>query len=244
MKLQEILDQLTTGELAQVYVGDPEADGFLTDEKRMALIRHINAALTTLHRRFAIRERRLTVTLQPETFTYVLDSKYAASNSRSSEPVKYLADLSDPFKDDLIQIEQVFDDAGDPLPLNNPRKLNSVRTPNHKTLVLPDRVEGLAHPLDTSATLELVYRGNFQLDEFDLVYPDDMVEVELPPMYLEPLLYYVASRVMTPMGAIDGVHAGNDFMARYEAVCQRLKHEGYETTETDGGYGFERAGWV
>jgi len=248
MKLDTIFKQLKNGELSQLYAMHYE-EGELPKEKKEAILTHINTALTALHKRFFLREDRVVINLQPDQFQYVLDSRFAQSNTRSKEPVKYLNDTGNPFKDNVIQIEQLLDVNGDEVPLNNEGLMTAIRTPNHKTLVLPPKMVGHPsegeHLLDYSPTLTVVYRGNHPaLEERLAMYPEERVEVDLPDVYMEPLLYFIAGRMMSPLGARDGYHPGNNYAAMYERACQQLENEGYTMTGTEPTYNFNSAGWV
>ncbi len=45
----------------------------------------------------------------------------------------------------------------------------------------------------------------------------------MPYSHLEPLLYYVASRINNPIGMANEFHAGNSYAAKYEKSCQELE---------------------
>lgn len=65
MKLIEIFNQLTFGELAQLSMGGMDA-GEINDKNYDAVLSHINLGLTALHKRFPLKEGRLVVALQQE----------------------------------------------------------------------------------------------------------------------------------------------------------------------------------
>jgi hypothetical protein len=50
----------------------------------------------------------LDVELQAGKASYQLTTKFAESNNRSKEPVKYIKDASDKFEDDLIKVERIY----------------------------------------------------------------------------------------------------------------------------------------
>lgn len=247
MNLEDILNQLEVGELSQLALTE-RVNEELTEECKQALVTHINMGLTVLHKRFVLKRESVTLALQPDRFVYVLDSKFAESNTKSTEPVKYIKDLDDPFTDRVMQIEAVSDDLGNDVPLNNASRVEALKTTNFKTLVLPPRPKNgiqFKHLLDNSETLSVIYRANHRpLGLMDLTYPANMVEIDLPDTHLEPLLYYIASRVMNPIGMNETFHAGNNYAAKYEAACQQIQHEGYELSEPGQGQNFYQNGWV
>jgi len=244
MLLETILEQLEVGELAQLALTE-RVDGELTEANKKALVTHVNMALRALHKRFVFQQNSLDITLQPGLHKYVLDRKFAASNTQSTEPVKYIPDLDDPFVDTVMQIEAVTDDMGNDVPLNSASRMNSLRTTNFNTLVLPRKTPEYRHILDYIDTLTVIYRPNPKaLGLLDLVYPANMVEVDLPETHLEPLLLYIASRVLNPIGMSETFHAGNNYAAKYEASCQQLLNEGFGLSVTGHGGQFSSNGWV
>lgn len=221
MKLSEILKQLSYGELSQLAIGEM-VDGEWPEENRDKLVTHINAALLAIHKRFFLKEKREVVPLEPDTYLYPLTAT------------------------DLIQVEQVLDDAGEEVPLNMAGSVLGVSTPTYKTLQLPPRVEANEgkHPLDLTSSLTAVYRATAKISASDLYYPPSMVEVDLPEMYLEPLLYYVTMRLQSPVGMDGQQITSNNYMQKYEMVCRQLQDQGFDITGTDPGENFQRNGWV
>ena len=118
MYLNELFDQLTYGELSQLEYGGVDNEG-ITQEDHKRILPHINLALTELHKRFLIREEEVTIRCYDHIETYVLDSKYAATNTESTEPYKYIHDtVFEPFVDNVLRIEKVFNEDGQELFLN------------------------------------------------------------------------------------------------------------------------------
>jgi hypothetical protein len=70
-----------------------------------------------------------------------------------------------------------------------------------------------------------------------------MTEVNLPVTHLEPLLYFVASRIMNPVGASGEFHEGNNYAAKYEQACQQLEMHGFSLNTQASRDQFERNGW-
>lgn len=227
MKLQEIFDQLRYGELSQVAIGGGAAGDVSVDDYPK-LTAHIQLALTALYKRFALKEGRLIVELMPGQVLYQLKNDFAVNNEDSEEPLRYLIDdPDDPFSNDILKVERVLTSEGLDLALNDPADEYSVSTP--KTLVLrvpediADQVADLPDWLQTD-TLELVYRANHTaLVPADGDIDPAIIEVDLPTSYLEPLLYYVASRVYNPIGIGQEFNSGNTWYAKYEAACQDLE---------------------
>ncbi len=72
MRLSEIFDHLSYGELSQVHIGEGDGEG-ITPENRHRMITHVMLGLTDLHRRFQLREAETLVHLSPGLTLYTLD---------------------------------------------------------------------------------------------------------------------------------------------------------------------------
>lgn len=94
MKLIEIFNHLTYGELSQLSLGGT-VNGEIPEAKYLALISSINLGLTALHTRFYLKEGQLKFVVSGEGATYDLE------------------------RDDILKIEQVFTEEGHELGVND-----------------------------------------------------------------------------------------------------------------------------
>ena len=129
MKLKEIFDQLTYGELSQLAIGGGE-QGQINEANYPSVVAHIRLALTALYKRFPLKENRLVLQLLPGVLQYEINSKYAVGNMKSLVPVKYILDSALPFKDDILKIERVYTGKGHELSLNDGADPFSLTTPS------------------------------------------------------------------------------------------------------------------
>lgn len=247
MKLQEIFDQLSIGELSQLSIGG-EAQGAITESNYSRVLAYINLGLTALARRFNLRTGSVRVVLQPGQNSYVLASQYLISNLKSQEPVKYLEEIPGiKFIDAVLKIEQVRCDSGIDLVLNDYTQPWAVSTPSVKTLRVPtDIVEQspkLPEALKTQ-TLEVTYRAGLEHLVVPLGYFDPArVEVPLPDAYLEALLYFVAARAHAPIGMQEEGAAGNTWFTKFENECQRLEQQNLQIDLGASSPRFVQGGW-
>lgn len=247
MILKEIFDQLTHGELSQISIGGAES-GEINESNYGQVLSHINLGLTALYKRFPLKEGRLTIALQPGRFTYPLSSQYAVSNSTSTEPVKYILDTANPFKDDIHKVARVNTSSQWELGLNDEGDMYSVFTPSACVLRVPSSivVSGAELPsyLQTKQ-LEVVYRANHPKIVLGLgTFDPTTYTVELPDSHLEPLLLFVASRVNNPMGMANEFNAGNNYAAKYERACEQLEQINLRVDQGSQHNRIERGGWV
>lgn len=256
MTLQDIFDDLAFGELSQLAIGGADS-GTPTDieqiceKDRPALIKHINLGLNALYRRFRLAEKSVVIILQENKSSYVLDSRFAITNTQSNEPVKYLLDVNDEFDDTLLKVEEVqgfvspvgaVDRSGwIPLKLNATNNPHSLRTPSMKTLIVPDDF-GMQTPPEK---ILVKYRASHPKIDVNLgTYAAMEQIIELPSTHLAALLYFVASRVMNPVGMVEEFHSGNSYYAKYDAECRQLEGENFQIDDMEENSNFHRQGFI
>lgn len=248
MKLKEIFDQLTYGELSQLNIGGG-ADGAITEANYPKILAHINLGMTALYKRFTLKEGRIRVQLVPGITMYLLNSKFAATNRRSREAVKYIQDTeANPFEDDVQKVERVLTDAGYEFHLNNEAEPYSVFTPSLHSIRMPLAVvnQSIDLPADLKTQgVEIVYRAGHKNIEVGVGFFDPArVEVDLPDTHLEALLLFVASRIHNPIGMQNEFNAGNNYAAKYEQACQVLEALNLQVDVGSQSTALVRNGWV
>ncbi len=223
MQLSEIFKQLTYGELSQLSIGGAEA-GQISEANYQAVIAHIQMGLIALHKRFPLREGRMTVPLEHGKVTY-------------------------PLTGDILKIERVYTDKGWELGLNDESDPYACSTPSSQMLRIPASIaSGNIDVPDhfKTATLEVVYRENHPAigaSEWGIDDPDD-ITVDLPYSHLEPLLLFIASRVHTPTSMTNETNMGNTYAAKYEAACQEIETRNLRVDNFSQPDKILRNGWV
>lgn len=248
MKLQEIFEQLSNGEFSQLSIGGA-AQGVLDSTNYHKVTGHISLGLTALFTRFNLKEGRVKVRLLADKTSYLLHSDYSVVSTRHPLASRYILDAAGArFMDDLLKIERVLTESGVEMYLNNVGQPYSVTTPTNKTLRVPAVMvtDGAEVPddLDTE-TLEVVYRANHPKLSYvgDLSHPAH-TEIELPDSHLQALLYFVASRVHTPVGMANEGNTGNTYYMKYEAECLTLEGKGMQIDQGGMNDRLTRNGWV
>jgi hypothetical protein len=223
MKLAEIFSALAYGELSQQALG-VNIEGELTESNYPTLVSHINLGLSSLYKRFNLKEGRVNIPLLPEESLYSMGV------------------------DDIHKIERILTKEGTEIGLNDDSDPYSCYTPTMGTLrvnqYLLDKPADMPDKYKTDE-LVVIYRANHpKLTLVGGFINPDKTDVELPYSYLEALLYFVASRVHNPIGMANEFHAGNSWAAKYEAECQRLEMLNIEVDHSTRSTRFERTGWV
>ena len=216
MNLKNVIDQLSHGELRNVFMADT-SDGELGERQKEMLITHVTMGLSALHTRFFLKERTHIENLVSGTGSYMVDAP------------------------DLLRIEMVRDLVKDEYMINVLGEPESLHTSDYRTLDVPLALYGKLE----SPVLEVFYRANhLPLDTMAKYLPLDRTEIDLPYTHLEALILYVSSRVMNPVGMSETFHDGNNYAAKYEKACQRLELSGFELSQTGGVNKFAKGGWV
>jgi len=248
MYLSEIFSQLAYGELSQLSLGGGGM-GQINEANYPAVLSHVNLGLTTLHKRFNLKEGRVTIELQPERFTYPLTSAFAEANRRSREPDRHIMDSQeDPFLNDIMKIERVYTDTGAELSLNDESDPYSCFTPSMSSLRVPSAVVLKSQDIPVeylTSNLVVVYRANHPIIEMGTtIFNPATVEVSLPYTHLEPLLLFIASRCHNPSGSVDRMHLGNNYSAKYEQACQQLEQTNIRVDVGRQSDRLHKNGWV
>lgn len=249
MKLSQVFEQLTQGELSQVAIGGNGTTGQVAEANYRAVGNHVMLGLTSLYKRFNLKQSRLVVQLMPDIFTYPLQSKYALNNRGSTEPMRWILDSPTAlFKDDIIKIHKVSTGSGYYFPINDAMDPYSVVTPTMDSIRVPADVVNATIALDalySTTILQVEYQANHpnfvpRVNYFDPAHTN----IELPYSHLQALLYFVASRVHNPIGMGQEFNAGNTWFAKYEAECQRLEADGAEIDNAAQVDRASRGGWI
>tara|TARA_R110002012_G_scaffold318308_1_gene536421 strand:- start:65822 stop:66535 length:714 start_codon:yes stop_codon:yes gene_type:complete len=215
MKLSEFFELLEYGELANLTLS-----GGIDDAKEIrvqdysTLITHLNLALSDLHTKFNLKERELAIQQYETIAYYTISSEFALTNTTSTEPIKYIADTeANPYTDDLIRVNAVFDEGGNELPINDEHRSSSVFLNAYNVLQIP-------YP-DNANAVFVMYRANHA--KLNASIPDLDAEVDVPTYCVEALLSYVASRVHMQKTSQESQATAVNLMAKYNMLCDQIE---------------------
>lgn len=233
MNLNTLFEQLAYGELSQHRVGK---EGTIALADYPMLISHINHGLTLLHARLPLQHKELTLVQFKHITDYRLDPKYSVSAADPDVIDKYILDtVEEPFSDDLIRIQSVFDGAGCNIPLNDEYAPNSWFTPNPDTIQIP-------YPVDGNVAA-IIYRANHIRIPTDTVDAKS-VNIELPTVLENALAAHVASRVFVSLGSVTSGQLSSYYGKLYQAeVAQVERLNLLQSSESNSDIKFEKGGW-
>ena len=237
--LADIFEQLTYGELSQVKIGGLDLRA-LQEEVRPEHYKHvmayINLGLKELYKRFFLSSKQLIVRIYDHIEVYKLDSRYAITNTEPTDCPKYIMDSPvDPYKDDLLKIEQIYNSCGINVPLNDLTDVRSVFTPQYNTIQVP-----CPSKYDI---MSVHYRASHPSLEWKAGMNPKDIEVLLPEALMEPLLFYIAARFYTALDTDQG-QQGSVYTNKFEASCLVARGLGYQVTPEYGNLKLDLQGWV
>jgi len=247
MKLSDLFDQLSYGELSQLEMGGADNIG-ISYEDYHRIVPHINLGLLELHKRFPIRIQEVIVQQYDHIQTYTLHSRFATSNTESTESPKYIMDSAIyPFADNILKIEKVFNEDGQEYHLNETdpyiirtennytsKRAWSVHTPAYNKIQIP-------YPMAEN-TLLVEYRAAHDKILIPELDPEE-VNIDIPAALLEALLFYIAARVFTSMGG-DNSQVGMVYMQKFEASCKLAETYNLFNEDNVTNQKLEANGWV
>lgn len=216
--------------------GELSAHGMMingdTPTVRSKLVYHINVALTELYTRFPLLLKDVNVEQYSQITQYHLNSEYAVTNTTSVEPIKYIIDSTEyPFTDDVIRIEQAYNEEGEEITLNDPCACVSIFTPSMDVIEIPNPVE--------TNVVSIIYRAKHPMVEAGTV------DLLLPTQFKPALLAYIAHRVYSGGTAQEHTIMANQMLQKYELFCSQQREYGM-TNQDENMYNVRLAngGWV
>lgn len=234
MTLQDIYNQLAYGELRLLNLGsgDIDSDQTFPQESFIKMLPSVQLGLTELHKKFALREGRITLPLVEGQVTYVLTKKLDAPSD---------------FQDNLLKVERIkgiYREEKYEIPLNVIDNPAAIRTTSYNTLLIPNDVK-LAPWLKETNELEIVYRADHPRINVNIAQAAPLaVEVDLPSTYLQALLYFIASRSYNPVGMSQEFHEGNNYAMKYEQELMNLQALNFEIDDDAVNTRVVDNGWV
>lgn len=235
MKLSELFSYLTYGELANLKVGGKEEGGIYPTYSN-EVSSFITQGLTELHTRFNLKQGECIVRLLEEVTRYELTSAHAMSNTDSNEYYKYIDDTGQyPFKDDIIRIDQVYNEIGQELMVNDDDPSCTIFLPQYNTLQV-------TNPNDDNA-VGVIYKADHAPLDLKNNIPSE-ITIDIPPSLINALCLYVSYLAHNAVGTPESIGSGLGKLQHYEATCIGIEIKGIINTNTFYTERFNRNGWV
>lgn len=234
--LADIFEQLTFGELAQFSIGGLAGEQ-VRKEDQSKVMSHINLGLKKLYERFWLSSKEAHINLYSHIQNYTLDKKFARTNQLSVEKYKYIIDsVYQPFQNDVLKIEQVFNEGGELMFLNDLTEPWSVFTPSYNQIQIP-------FP-ERENSLTVHYRASHAPLMWTAEMDPSDVEVRIPEGLVEALLLFVGYRAHASIGGELGMAESNNYLRKFNEACAQADRAGVGITTSYGNLKLDKNGWV
>ena len=237
VKLSDIFAQLTSGEMIRHSIGDDLVDGAINPEHYVLVLPMVNLAILTLFTRFNAKQEQVIIRLSDTITRYKLHSDHSLLNTTSTKP-KYIHDSVDyPFVDDtLIKILSIHNEIGEEHFLNVENNHWSLHTPSYNVVQHP-------YP-DRENAISVVYQASIPTIQLTTGFDPKQIEVDIPPMFLEPVLYFIGARVHIGLNDQETFNESNNFTQKYEKAIANIRQGQLVQTEFNVNTKLEQRGWI
>jgi hypothetical protein len=237
--LQEIFDTLATGEFSHIKLGN-SLQGTITEADYPKMVAAVNLGLLDLHKKFPLRKGEFIVHQHPAVTNYYLRKEHAASLSEMGAELYIEIGEEDSFPQDFLHVSSLWQADGVEIPLNDPaQKTLGGFTPSFDTLKMIPRQPPIA--------VHVEYRARYPQIVITESFAPEKVQLHIPDFIVEPLLYFVASRVFRGIAskATEGeTTSAITYHTLYRTACLEIQHLGLVTPDDSASEQFSNHGWV
>ena len=220
MTLQEVLDKLARGKISNLAICEK---GKIKSAEIPKVVDAVNEALLRLHTVLPLKQSSLIVELYEGRTEYPLTSEHSirlVEGNRYDPYRYYIMDTPEnPFMDDIINIEEVWDDLNRSRPLNDPVCPLAVFTPQHNyisTNISP-----------TGRVLNIIYRAK----HISLTSENLTDTVDLPSNLYGALLSYSAYLLHSILNTEIAVQNAQKYLAEYQSIINEVIQNGTITPD-------------
>lgn len=213
MKVSELFTRLSYGELSNLSMS-MEASGTMNPTAHARLIQATNNALQDMFSRMHLLTRELLIESLDWKSTYFLRPEFAAMNSASTEPYKYILDTpNNLFTGDVAKVMLVSNEVGDILPLNDAEQWASVFTPHLDAIQLTHVGSAQVFSVTYQALHpKLLSTGEGVLEQ----------DIRVPSLLEDMLCLKVAQGIFSPMSGQEFTLKAQQLEGTYESRIVEL----------------------
>jgi len=237
--LQEIFDTLATGEFSHIKLGN-SLQGTIAETDYPKIVAAVNLGLLDLYKKFPLRKGEFVVHQHADVTNYYLRKERAAGPTEMNDYSYIEIEEGDNFPKDFIQVNSLWESNGIEIPLNdNTQRVIGGFTPEFDVLKMVPRVPPIA--------VHVEYRARYPKIVITESFDPDKIELHVPDFILEPLLYFVASRVFRGIAskANEGeTTSATTYHTLYRTACLEIMHSGLVTGDNNSAAQFSDNGWV
>ena len=234
MTLQEFLDRLARGKISNLSICEK---GKVKPSEIPKVVDALNEALLRLHTQLPLKEKSVIVELYEGRTEYPLTSEHSVRNAKGNIYDRfdyYIMDTeANPFIDDILVIQEVWDDLDRERPLNDPVDPLAVFTPEQNFISVnysPD-----------VRVLNIVYRAKHII----LTQEKLTDKVDIPSNLYGALLSYTAYLLHSNLNTEVAVQNSQKYFAEYQNIIQEVIQNGtIAPDKLANGIKFFKRGWV
>lgn len=244
--IKNIFDLLAEGEFAHMNLKQRHTGG-LSEEEYPSIIGHINLGLLEFYKRFNFLQDEITLHVNSLTKIYYLRPDRFGLPANMGKQIYLEEDTDNPFDNNILEITNVYNSIGDDLPLNDRRAALAIETISYDTLRITSADNYLASLVLAGGVLNVRYKASYPTITIDEDFDPVTHELHIPDVILEPLLFYIASRVYKSMGSNDsgeGADKSMTYIQKYELACQKIDTFGLDTQINDARTNFDEGGFI
>lgn len=230
MLLLDLFGYIANIEASSLNIGNAD-DGTIETKYHPKVIRAINLALIEVYKTFPVKEKEIVIQLYPQFTNYKLHNDYAVTNIASSKPIKYIIDSSfDPFQNDVLKIEKVFNEFGEEFALNTESNQYSLYTPEFDVLL---------HPYPQIENAVFVQYRALPI-QIELTAVPGTYDVSLPLSVLNIALLFIGYKLLIGTNKKEA----SEKFGEYLIAVQQAETQSLFRTDETASQKIEVAGWV
>jgi hypothetical protein len=245
MVLQDLFDELATGEFSNLAIGN-SINGSIEPDAYKKVVTQVNAGLRELYKRFLLKDKICYITRPTGTTNYFLrDVNVVASfgdapTAETPITVSVESITEKPTVSDLCRVIDVFGDGIDETTvyLNDNRRPDGVFTHGHDHISIKNPLPVVLGVVYQAYYPRIILTELFDPETYNLYYPE----------YLSyALKCYVASELFTgkTSKATEGeAQIYNTFHGKFEKACKLIEDRGFAEEVNTEDTKFEDGGWA
>lgn len=210
MTLQELFKRLSYGPLSNLNLAN-DGNGTILDAKKPSIVEFTNEALVRLFTRFVLLEKEVILQMQEDVSFYEIKLANALSQAGTYQYVR--DSVAEPFDEDILRIQAVYDAAGTKLTLNDPSLPYSLFTPKQDTLQVVKPIAG--------QPLYVTYQARHPILSLETPIVDTQV-IDVPLVLEEALLSYISANVYGAMNGQENQASSATHMNTFNSICAEI----------------------
>jgi hypothetical protein len=212
MKIHELFKRLSLGALSNLSLTN-DGSGEINVNKHAQIIQYTNESLLRLYSRFCLLEKDVLIEMVGHITHYHLRPEFAETTDNPDRRL-YIKDLAgEPFTGDVIKILEVYNSYGQKMPLNDTDLKDSLFTPQHDILQVPNPTHGVGLGVHYQARHPVLRDDGREYINQDILLPFSLEGA---------LIKHIAYQVYNDMNGQENIIKGQEYLGSYDAICAEV----------------------